>query len=101
MTSEQEIFLGRLGKNPDLQYTINNKAICYLSVAINKNGDEAPEWKRVIVVGPQAESCSVYLKKGREVFICGTSQIKEFVNMDGVKKQCIEVLARLVGFPNV
>ena len=33
------------GKNPDLRYTPKQEAICYLSVAINKEGKDKPEWR--------------------------------------------------------
>ncbi|HLE12844.1 MAG: hypothetical protein A2504_00415 [Bdellovibrionales bacterium RIFOXYD12_FULL_39_22] len=102
MENKEQIYLGRLGKNPELQYTMNNKAVCYLAVAINKKGEgdiNKTEWMRVVVWGKQAEICPLFLKKGYEVFVHGTARVREFINKAGEKKQYEEISARLIGFP--
>ncbi len=38
--SFERLFVGRLGKNPDLRYTKNQKAVCYLSVATTNEVDK-------------------------------------------------------------
>ena len=101
MDKQYELYFGRLGKNPDLRYTPKQKAVCYLSLAINKINQEKPEWKRIIVWGKQAELCSLYLKKGKEVFVQGLPKRVEFTNKDGEKKSYDEVNARLIGFSNI
>ena len=101
MEQAMEIFVGRLGRNPELKYTPKGKAVCYLSVAVNKNKVEKPEWKKVVVWEKQAEQCNLFLKKGSEIFVQGQSRRNEFTNNEGEKKSYEEVNARLVGFPNI
>lgn len=101
MNTGYELFIGRLGKNPDLRYTQKQEPICYLSVAVNKNNDQNPDWKRVIVWGRQAEICSVQLKKGAEIFVQGRNSSREFKDKEGKMRTIEEVKARLVGFSNI
>jgi single-strand DNA-binding protein len=65
------LFIGRLGKNPELRYTQKQKPVCYLSVAVNKEAEKKTEWNRVVIWGKQAELANQYLKKGNEVFCAG------------------------------
>ncbi len=96
-----ELFLGRLGRDPELKYTPNRVPVCHLSVAINKGEDEKPEWKKVIVWNKQAELCSLYLKKGKEVFVKGETEKKEFTTKEGERKEYFEVNAKVIGFTNI
>lgn len=101
MNTTYETFMGRLGKNPELRYTPKSEPVCSLSVAVNKGKDEKPDWKRVVVWGKQAESCSVFLKKGNEVFVQGRVQTRRFKDREGTERTIEEYNARLVGFPNI
>jgi single-strand DNA-binding protein len=89
---------GRLGQNPDLQYTRKQEPVCYFSVAEQVEGSDKPLWHKVIVWGKQAESCSVFLKKGNHVFVQGQKQEREFANEAGELKKCVEFKADLVAF---
>lgn len=94
---EEVIFFGRLGKNPDLKYTVNRKPVCELSVAENTNGNNKVKWHQVVVWGRSAEMCSVHLRKGSEVFVKGKETIRNFITKDGVEKGYKEFLANSVG----
>lgn len=99
--SGREVFLGRLGKEPELRYTKNSKPVCYLSVATSDLVEQKTVWNKVVVWGKQAELCNVYLKKGKEVFIQGHREIKEFVTNEGENKRFEQINASLVGFSNL
>ena len=101
MERSMEIFVGRLGKNPELKYTPKQTAVCLLSLAVDKEGQEAPDWKRVVVWGKQAELCSIMLKKGSELFVQGRKEAKTYTNKEGEAKKFEEVNAKLVGFSNL
>jgi single-strand DNA-binding protein len=94
-----KLFLGRLGKEPDLRYTKELKPVCVLSVATTNEAEQKTDWHRVVVWGKQAELCNLYLKKGKEVFVQGRKVLREFETSDGVKKY-EEILASLIGFSN-
>ena len=98
---KSELFIGRLGIDPVLKYTPKQKPVCELSIAINSKTTQKTTWKKVIVWGKQAELCSIYLKKGKEVFVDGVAQLREFTNKQGEKKSFEEINARLVGFSNL
>lgn len=101
MSTTYKTFLGRLGKDPDLRYTPKREAVCYLSVAINNKEQEETVWKKVIVWGKQAELCNLYLKKGKEVFVQGQNNVREFTDKLGNLRSVEEVKARLIGFSNL
>lgn len=71
-----ELFVGRLGKEPELKYTATQKAICRLRVAVND--DDSTLWEDVIVWGKQAEICDQYLKKGSQIFVQGQRNQKTY-----------------------
>jgi single-strand DNA-binding protein len=101
MKSGDVTFMGRLGKNPELSYTPNRKAVCNFTVAINDGDEKETHWKRVVVWEKQAELCSVQLKKGSEVFVRGPACSKSFVNKKGESIKYEEVNAYRVGFTNI
>ena len=96
--TQEELFLGRLGINPELKYTKDGKAVCKLSVAVNKTSDDKAIWKKVVVWEKQAEQCNLYLKKGNQVFVQGRTEKKNYLAKDGNAKTFQEVNANLVGF---
>jgi single-strand DNA-binding protein len=102
MDTNVETFIGRLGRNPELSYTKNKKAVCNLAIAVDQEGDGSnPIWKKVVVWERQAEQCSVHLKKGHHVFVHGVAKIKPFMNKEGIEKSYEEVTAKVVGFTNI
>ena len=99
MNEQQYILLfGRLGKNPELKYTKEQKAVCAFSLAQNLEGQDKPIWHNIIIWGKQAEQCNLYLKKGSPVFVRGQIQSRSYTSSQGETKQFTEVKADLVGF---
>lgn len=68
-------FSGRLGRDPEMRYTPQGKAVCNMSVACNINQyingsfSTVTAWLRVTVWGAAAEACNTYLRKGSEVIV--------------------------------
>lgn len=92
------LIYGRLGKNPELKYSLKQEPICFLAIAEQLDGEEKTKWHNVVVWGKQAEQCSVYLKKGIPVFVRGRNQVRDYTNKDGEKKIYTEFKADSVGF---
>jgi len=99
------ILIGNLGRDPEMRYTQGGTAVCQLSLATtrtytNKSNDrvEETEWHRVVVWGKQAESCNQYLSKGRQAYIEGRLQTRNYDDKDGNKKYITEVIADVVQF---
>lgn len=73
------IFTGRLGKDPQLKYSQDGKAITKFSVAVPRDFDrEKTDWFNVTVFGKSAENCATYLKKGQKVGVQGRVEINEY-----------------------
>ena len=102
MQSIYETFIGRLGKSPELKYTKEGTAVCYLSVAINYENNPTPRWQQVVIWGKQAEDANLRLKKGSEVFVHGRIQQKVYINKKTeISKEYQELNARVIGFTSI
>jgi len=99
------ILVGHLGADPDMRFTPSGQGVCELRVATSeswndKNGQkqERTEWHRVVVWGKRAEVCSKYLSKGRQVYIEGRIQTRNYDDKEGHKRYITEVIANDVQF---
>jgi single-strand DNA-binding protein len=98
------MLIGNLGADPELRRTEGGDAVVTLSVATNekwkdKSGEqkEQTEWHRVVVWGKLAELCDQYLSKGRQVYVEGKNQTRQW-EKDGVVRYTTEVKAYQVKF---
>lgn len=106
------IFIGNLGRDPEMRYLPDGTAVTNFSVATNRSwtdsrtGESKDEttWFRVSVWGRQAEACNQYLQKGRRVLVEGTLKSSEtggpilFTRQDGTVSSSFEVNAQNVRF---
>jgi single-strand DNA-binding protein len=105
MSLNKAMIIGRLGQDPELRYTQGGMAMANLNVATNevwndKSGQrqERTEWHRVVVFNKQAETAAKYLKKGRQVFVEGRIQTRDWEDKDGNKRYMTEIVATTVTF---
>jgi single-strand DNA-binding protein len=99
------ILIGRLGRDPELRYTQGGQPVANFSLATNerwtsKDGEkqERTEWHRIVVWGKTAETCSEYLSKGRQIYVEGRLQTREWEDKEGNKRSTTEVNANTVQF---
>lgn len=99
------ILIGRLGQDPELRYTGNGTAVCNLSLATDSsytdadgNQVENTEWHRVVAWSRLAEICNEYLGKGRQVYVEGRLQTRQWEDRDGNTRYTTEIVARNVQF---
>jgi len=101
------IIIGNLGRDPEMRYTPDGKAVTSFSVATSRkyNDKEETAWFRVSVWGKQAESCNQYLTKGSKVLVEGrlrpdsnTGAPQVFQKKDGSWGSSYEVFADTVRF---
>ena len=101
------ILLGRLGRKPELRVLPQTgRSVANFTMATNerfvdKNTREAKdrtEWHRIVVWGKLAELCGEYLKKGRQAFIEGRLQTREWTDKEGKKNYSTEIVANNVQF---
>lgn len=99
MSINKVILTGRLGKDIDLRYTPNGKAVANFSLAVTDSYDrEKTHWVSVTVWGKSAESCANYLSKGSLVGVDGRINTRDYENKEGRKVYVTEVIADRVEF---
>jgi single-strand DNA-binding protein len=97
-TVNKVILVGNLGRDAELRYTPAGAAVATLSLATtevwnDKGGQrqEKTEWHRVVLWGKQAETLNEYLMKGKQIYVEGRLQTREWNDKDGNKRYTTEI----------
>jgi single-strand DNA-binding protein len=97
-TVNKVIIVGNLGRDAELRYTPGGAAVSTLSLATtdvwnDKAGQrqEKTEWHRVVLWGKQAETLKDYLLKGRQIYVEGRLQTRQWDDKDGNKRYTTEI----------
>jgi len=97
------IIVGNVGRDPEVRYTQSGRAVASFSVATSerfqdKEGQqqERTEWHRVVAWGRLAEICGEYLRKGKQVYVEGRLQTRDWEDKDGHKRYTTEVIANVM-----
>ena len=97
------ILVGNLGRDPELRYTPQGTAVANFTMATTErwsdpSGEkkEKTEWHRIVAWGKQAEIVGEYLKKGKQVYVEGSLQTREWTDREGNKRYTTEVRAQRV-----
>lgn len=105
MSVNKVILIGRLGNNPEIRYTPSGAAVANFNIATSESWNdkggqkqERTEWHRIVVWNKLAELCNQYLTKGRQVYIEGRLQTRQWDDKDGNKRYTTEVIANTVQF---
>ena len=105
MSVNKAIIVGRVGKDPELRFTAGGRAVANFDLATesvwkDRDGQrqKQTEWHRIVVWGPQAETCSKHLSKGREVYVEGEIRTRSYEDKKGEKRAVTEIVARDVRF---
>ncbi len=93
--------IGRLGTDPEIRFTADQKAIANLRVATTESwkdrqsGErkEKTEWHRVVLFGKLAEIARDHLKKGALVLFEGPSRTRKWQDKDGKDQYTTELHA--------
>ena len=94
------ILIGNLGKDPEVRYTPSGLGVANFNIATsetwtNKEGEKETrtEWHRIVAFGKLAEICGEYLSKGKQVYIEGRIQTRDWEDQNGVKRYTTEIVA--------
>ncbi len=94
------MIIGNLGRDPELRFTPNGKAVASFTVAVSRIGRDAQgerteetEWFRVVAWERLAETCNEFLKKGMKVYVEGRLQSRKYNDKDGVERTSVEIVA--------
>lgn len=99
------IIIGRLGADPEVRQVSSGNSVATLSVATSEKwtdrdgqAQERTEWHRVIAWGKLAEICGKFLAKGRQVYVEGRIQTRQWEDSQGQKRYTTEIVANTVQF---
>lgn len=95
------MLIGNLGRDPEMTYTPNGKAITKFTMAVNRRtrdretGDRREEttWFSIVAWDQLAETCNNYLHKGSKVYIEGRMGSRKYTDKDGVERTVWDVTA--------
>ena len=96
------LLIGNLGRDAEVRYTTGGTAVANFTMATTDRWNdpatgekkERTEWHRIVVWGKQAEIAGEYLRKGRQVYVEGSLQTREWTDRDGNKKYTTEIRAQ-------
>lgn len=99
------ILIGNLGADPEIRTTQGGQSVASLRIATtdawtDKGGgrQERTEWHAVTVWGKTADNCAKFLAKGRQVYVEGRLQSREYQDKEGQTRKVWEVVADVVTF---
>ena len=95
------ILIGNLGRDPEVRYTQGGTAVANFTMATTDTWNDATsgekkertEWHRIVVWGKQAEIAGEYLRKGKQLYVEGSLQTREWTDREGAKRYTTEVKA--------
>lgn len=94
------ILVGHLGRDPEIRYTPDNRAVANISLAttefMNKpNGEreDRTQWHNIVAWGKLAEFAEKYLKKGMQIMVEGKLRYDNWTAQDGTKRKAAKIYA--------
>lgn len=86
MSYSKTIVEGRLTRDPERKVTREGKNFCAFTVAVNRDGKDAPaDFFDVVCWDRQADNAARYLKKGSRVLVDGRMQSRTKESRNGGK----------------
>ena len=92
------ILVGNLGRDAEMRYTPGGAAVATLNLATtevwnDKAGQkqEKTEWHRIVLWGKTAESLNEYLTKGKQIYVEGRLQTRQWDDKEGKKHYTTEI----------
>ena len=104
MSVNKAILVGRLGRKPEQRTSQSGNTITTFSIATSErrkdqSGEwsEHTEWHNIVCFGRTAETAATYLDKGRQVYVEGRIQTRNY-EKDGQTHYRTEVVANILQF---
>ena len=91
-------FIGRLGRDPDMRYTTNGKAVVSFSLGVNRDGKkDETDWINFVAWEKTAEVIAKYCHKGDLLGVTGSLMQRSY-EKDGQKHTVHEVRVNRIDF---
>ena len=100
MSVNKVILVGNVGKDPDIRYFENDRAVANFPLATTERGfttssgqqiPERTEWHNIVIWGGLAKVAENYVKKGTQLYIEGKLRTRSWDDKDGNKRYTTEV----------
>lgn len=101
MSVNKVILVGNVGKDPEIRYFENDRAVANFTLATTERGfttasgqqiPERTEWHNIVVWGGLAKVVESYIKKGSQLYIEGKMRTRSWDDKDSVKRYTTEVM---------
>lgn len=97
------ILIGRLTKDPTVNYTSTGKCVTQFTLAVNRTfknqqGKYDADFIPVVVWDKTAELVGNSCAKGHRIYVEGRIQVRTYEDKDGTKKWVTEIIANSVEF---
>ena len=93
--------LGRVGTDPEMQYTPGGTAVTKLRLATDryrKDAENETDWHNIVVWGATAEAVNQYVGTGQRVYVAGRLVQNSWEGDDGQRRHRTEIHASEVVF---
>jgi single-strand DNA-binding protein len=94
------ILIGNLGRDAEMRFTTGGTAVASVSIATtehftDREGQkrEDTQWHRIVIWGKTAESIQPYLTKGKQIYVEGKIQTREWTDKEGKQVKTTEIRA--------
>ena len=94
------ILVGNLGRDAEMRFTAGGTPVATVSLATTErykdrdgNNKEDTQWHRVVIWGKTAESLHEYLTKGKQIYVEGRIQTREWTDKEGKQARTTEIRA--------
>jgi single-strand DNA-binding protein len=94
------ILVGNLGRDAEMRFTAGGTPVATVSLATtekftDRDGQrrEDTQWHRVVIWGKMAESLNEYLTKGKQIYVEGRIQTREWTDKEGKPAKTTEIRA--------
>ena len=94
------ILVGNLGRDAEIRLTAGGTPVATVSLATtekwkDRDGQmkEDTQWHRIVIWGKTAESLHEYLTKGKQIYVEGRIQTREWTDKEGKQARTTEIRA--------
>ncbi len=99
MNLNKVMLIGRVGKDPEINYIKEDVPVVRFSMATNesyktKEGEwrDITEWHNIIAWRQIAKYCDNNIKKGMLIFVEGKLQTRQWEGQDGIKRYSTDII---------
>lgn len=85
--------VGRIGKNPEMRYTKNDKEVVNFSVATTEKyqNNKSTEWHQMVCFGKKAQFVNQYISKGDLVAVTGRLKTNKWKDKNGNNRYTTQI----------